>query len=579
MRKSLVVLTWAAVLAAVPVTTMADANSAKEYIKKAEELSTSGNASDLDDANKKLELAETELDGVDAAAKGQITASIAKVREKLTAANVKMWTPKYTRNLDRVMTDAESAIGNMATWGGVENSFKELQADPMAKTVLGEKLDAAAKKFTTFKKLHGKKAGAIYKTQAEELLKSLETSWAEAKKEITDKDTSPNSRESRIESTERDIARARKSLGSWVLEEEYLKTANDRLEKVSGEFTQIALADRVKAVAETLNRKINLYKDDWNGYEAEKTGPTWEQYKSETGEKMFAFLAPKTREFIERQSSLLEDLQDDKEYQSVRADKSIKAIVDDVRAKRDAAYTKMLGFVTPVVEGALKSPGKDAGSVDGLKGNVRRALGEKSPESIAFQAKLAKKSAMEVAATTGAEDAKVKLAQTLHAKAEAEWPKLYEGMKYTTEIDLTSPEKLKGKSIGFLADNLMGYRFKPGDFYYATTIGGVPVAAKIDPALMKQITATETAIGRSLGDNDDDGKWDIIAVVTDKKVKLLAKRQAEATGTVDGVKVKVTADYSEPVDAVVIEIIAAKCGPFAGAKDRGVLKIDGTVGK
>ena len=43
--------------------------------------------------------------------------------------------------------------------------------------------------------------------------------------------------------------------------------------------------------------------------------------------------------------------------------------------------------------------------------------------------------------------------------------------------------------------------------------------------------------------------------------------------------VKVKGEYAEPVDAVVIDIIAAKIGPFASAKDRTVLKEDGTLGK
>jgi hypothetical protein len=71
----------------------------------------------------------------------------------------------------------------------------------------------------------------------------------------------------------------------------------------------------------------------------------------------------------------------------------------------------------------------------------------------------------------------------------------------------------------------MGYRFKPGDFYFATTLGGITVAGRVDPALMKQITATETAIGQPLGDDDADGRWEVIAVVTDHKARLMAKRQ------------------------------------------------------
>lgn len=67
--------------------------------------------------------------------------------------------------------------------------------------------------------------------------------------------------------------------------------------------------------------------------------------------------------------------------------------------------------------------------------------------------------------------------------------------------------------------------------------------------------------------------------MTDQKTKLMAKRQAEATGKIEGLDVKLKGEYAEPVDAVVVQIIAAKCGPFAGAKDRGVVKEDGTVGK
>ncbi len=68
--------------------------------------------------------------------------------------------------------------------------------------------------------------------------------------------------------------------------------------------------------------------------------------------------------------------------------------------------------------------------------------------------------------------------------------------------------------------------------------------------------------------------------MTDRKARLMAKRQVEASGKIDNtIDVKVKGEYAEPVDAVVIDIIAAKIGPFAGAKDRGVLKEDGTLAK
>ena len=234
----------------------------------------------------------------------------------------------------------------------------------------------------------------------------------------------------------------------------------------------------------------------------------------------------------------------------------MKAIVDDAKAKRDAAYAKMVKFIGAVVDGALKSQAKENDAVDRLKDDVRVAIGEQSPEVVAFKTSLEQKLAGNTAAAIGAEDAKAKLVVMLHDKAEAAWPKLHEGISATTDYNMSKPDKYKGKNISFTADNLMGYRFKPGDFYFATTLGGIPVAGRMDPMLMKQITATETAIGRSLGDDDADGRWEVIAI-----------------------DVKVKGEYAEPVDAVVIDIIAAKIGPFAGAKDRTVLKEDGTLGK
>ncbi len=59
-----------------------------------------------------------------------------------------------------------------------------------------------------------------------------------------------------------------------------------------------------------------------------------------------------------------------------------------------------------------------------------------------------------------------------------------------------------------------------------------------------------------------------------------AADKVEASDKIDNtIDVKVKGEYAEPVDAVVIYIIAAKIGPFAGAKDRGVLKEDGTLAK
>ncbi|MEI6236243.1 MAG: hypothetical protein WCT04_24570 [Planctomycetota bacterium] len=582
MHLSMRVVLLAALVLIVPTVVYADVDGAKGYLKEAEEIAggNSVNSSDIEKANSKLELAEAELDGVAEAAKAPVLAAIKAVKEKINAKAHASDKPKYMRMLTRAMDEAEGSIGNLATWSTAERMFNDVNNNAEAKIVIGAELEVAAKKFATFKRLNAKKAGAKRAEEIKESLASIEKEWAERKPELLDPDGAPNSKANSIDRLTRSIESLRKRITEQLpADDENGKVISVQLDTIAAEFTKIALADRIKEVSETLKRKIDLYKDDWGGYEKETAGPTWAQYSQQQSEKMSKFLAPLSVEYVTRADEFLAGLNEEEDYKSVQADPSIKAIIASVKTKRDATYAKLLKFVTAVVEGAEKAGVKETDVLDNLESNVRLALGEKSPEGVAIRERLKKKSTDQAAAANGAEEAKVALAKMLHEKADAAWPKLYAGMTWETKADLSKPAAFKGKSIGFLSDNLMGYRFKPDTYYFATTIGGIPVAATFDPALKAQIAETEKAIGRSLGDNDDDGKWDIIAVVTDKKTKLMSKRQAESTGKVDGADVKITTDYAVEVDAVVIEIIAAKCGPFAGAKGRGVLKIDGTVGK
>ena len=573
MRRIFALAVASGLILVAPSMVRADGQAAQSYLREAQDLI---DQNDLPGAADKLDLAETELDDATPPEKATIQASIDAARQQITQATAAADKPKYQRKLKNAMDEAEQSIGNLVTWKSAADAVNDVLNDPAAKAALGSELDAAAKKFATFQRLNARKASVQIEAQVEVALKATEQEWAETKAKIA----AGSADDDMLQSTQENLAETRRQIASLEKEDARLKEFTDRLEKVASEFTKLALAGRVKDVTEALHRKIDTYQDDWKGYEKETAGPTWDQYRGQTSEKMSAFLAPRTREFVMRMDEFLKNLANDDDYQSVQGDAGVKAIVDDVKAKRDAAYAKLIKFVGAVVDGALKSPAKENDAVDRLKDDVRVAIGEQSPEAAALKTSLEQKLAGTATAAAGAEDAKAKLVVMLHDKADAAWPKLHEGISATTDYDMSKLDKFKGKNISFTADNLMGYRFKPGDFYFATTLGGIPVAGRMDPGLMKQITATENAIGRALGDDDADGRWEVIAVVTDRKAKLMAKRQVEATGKIDNsIDVKLKGDYAEPVDAVVIDIIAAKIGPFAGAKDRGVLKEDGTVGK
>lgn len=551
----------------------ADADGAKGYIKEAKALIDN---KDYDGATAKLELAETEIDDLEPTAKAPLADQIKQLRATMISAQAAADKPMYQRKLDRALKDAEDAIGNLVIWSGAERQLSELLADEKLKAALPAEAAAAEKKLVTFRKLNAKKAGPQIAAQVENVVKNVETEWAEHKPKFSDPDASPNSKEGAIEDTGRAIERARQEIAKLDAEDATAKSLAARVDKLAAEFSSVALADKAKEVAARLKDKIELYNNEHEGWEKEDKATTWDEFQKQSGGDIEKFFSPRTIAWVERSGDFLKSLEENEDYKLVSADAAIKKFVDDVKAKREKAYAALLKRVQTVADAALTAPVKeDTNALSRLKDDVRLALGEASADAKAYMEKLEKKIAGHEAATTGAEEAKKQLVVTLRAKAEAEWPKLYEGMKWETEIDLSK----NGQQIGFLADNLMGYRFKPGDFYFATTLGGEPVVGKIDPGIMAGIKATEAAIGRTLGDDDGDGKWDVIAVVTSKKIKLQAKKQVEATGTVDGANVKITGEYAEPVEATVIEIIAAKCGPFAGAKDRGVLKPDGTVGK
>ena len=216
---------------------------------------------------------------------------------------------------------------------------------------------------------------------------------------------------------------------------------------------------------------------------------------------------------------------------------------------------------------------KDTYDYERLERDIGRNLGEDNADATTLMSKVRAKLTAHEHGVAYAEQAGADQIEMLYAKAEEVWPGLYAGLSWAESIDLNEV----GQTIGFLADNLMGYRFSPGAYYYATTIGDVPVAAKIDAAMMSGIKAVESVLGRALGDDDRDGKWDVVARITDQKATLQARKKAESTGSIGKLDVSMTHEYSEPVEAVVIELLAAKCGPFAGSQANGVLQTNGVV--
>lgn len=549
---------------------MADDAAARSYIQQANELIANN---DFDRAVAKLELADVEMEDLSGDAKTAVAAAIQEAHAAIATARASEHRPKYLRMITNYMSEAESDIGNLVTWPGSERKLTELFADEVAKVAIPAELADAMPKFNTFKKLHNRKAIAELVQQVERNVESAETEWAETKPLFEDPDSSSYSRKRGAERTSEYISDARKRLVSLPQDNDAVKALVARLDAMSEEVTTIALAGEATEMVETLKRKFDLYENEFGGWQDESgSGPSWDEYRQNNTERNSSFGAPLTSAYRMRTEDVLANLESDSEYQAVSGAAVVKAVVDEARGNVRNASAALLQRIHHLFDDALNADVSNEYDYERLERDIGRALGEESADAKSLQAKVAAKMKAHAAATAdGPQPIDV---EALSTRANEVYPGMYAGLQWAEGIDLNEV----GQNIGFLADNLMGYRFSPdGNWYYATTIGGVPVAGKFDAAMKAGIAATEEAIGRSLGDDDNDGKWDIVATVTDKKTKLSARRSAESSGSIGGVDVAMSHEYNEYVDAVVIDILAAKCGPFAGARGRGVLNPDGTV--
>jgi hypothetical protein len=552
---------------------MSDASrAARAFVDEANVLIAN---QDFDRATAKLELADVELEDLAGDDRSAVAALIATAQGSIASARAAQHKPRYLRTIRNLMDDAESNIGNLVTWPGTERQLKELFADETAKLVIPDELAEAEPKFNTFRKLHSRKAAAEMVQQVEREVESAETQWQETKQNFEQNESAPSSDDYAIQRTNRYIEDARKRLAALPVDSDATRQLTVRLNTVAAEVMALTATAQISEMVDYLNRRLELYEYEFGGWEDEpEEGPTWAEYAQQSGQRMSAFFAPHTIAYRERVSDILESLEDNEDYQAVRDAGPVRTVVDDARTNLERANTSLLARVRKVVNDALVAPINDTNPFDRLESDIRLALGESSPHTVEMMAQVQQKLRAHESGVEEAHAASANQLDMLYARAEEVWPSLYAGLSWADEIDLDNV----GQQIGFLADNLMGYRFKPGHVYYATTIHGQPVAAKIDAGMMAGIAAIEAAIGRTLGDDDRDGKWDVVAVVTDKRTKLMAKRLAESSGNIGGIDVQISTDYAEPVDAVVIDFLAAKCGPFAGSKERGVLRPDGSVG-
>lgn len=405
-------------------------------------------------------------------------------------------------------------------------------------------------------------------------LQSVEADWADLIAAMKDPE-----REGVADSAARDAHTKLEMLNSLIADlppgDERVKALVDRRAKLQAEFEQVYASAGAARVAARLQRYWDGAKDDWQGWESESTGPTFHDFALKGGDSDERYFnLRKTIALRQQADQFLEQLEGDDAYKAAAETLAVKALVDDVRAKRRQAYDKIVKAATAVVAEAEQA------SLDNVKlmavqymdGNLLTALGEKSPDYqslIERRDAILKKHADAVAANEkAAKDAFNKLS----AEAEKGWPAL--ASKFTDAQDGFDPGSTKvGQTVRLKGiNNRMGWDYGSDTLPFASRWNGKPFAARFDPVVSEAFTAVRKQIG---GERISDNGWDVIAVVESGTARITERVRAEvrnAGGSSVG-----SLERWDPIEVPVIRIVAVHAGPVAVAVGAGAVNADGKV--
>lgn len=578
MKKFSTALAAFALIGVLTVGVRADVASATKYIDEATELVGKGSQF-FADATAKLELADASMDDVPDAAKPALKAKIDGLKAQIASAAGAEDKAKIQRQLDRLLQDTEEAVGNMATWPGNSDKLTELLNDPATTAALGEPaVTAAKKKFATFAKVHGGKALKETLRVATSEVDDLEKSWAEHKAKLAETDATPEGRTQQLDSAQREFDQIARYFKDLPADNADVKTQQARVDKVKSEMAAAAGNAGVAEVVCRIDSYLDLYKNEYDGMEAETTAPTWAIFKSSSNSD--ALGVTKTKAFYSRMSDFLVTLQKEDAYVAAKDQPAVKAKVADLQKKVDAAHDTIKKNAEAVVAGleAEKIDASNAGRASQLHDEIRNALGENTDEGKALMARIDKAQTDFKNAGAKAEGEKVAYYKNLTDQANKAWPDMASKFQTIDGFDPNKAAEFKGKYVKFVGNNLIGWSYKTGDFDYATKVNGIAVAGHYDPAIKAAIKEVEAKLGRQIGDDDSDGEWTVIARVDGGTGQLVKMERRTGDVTVDGTKVgTVEGTVDRPMDAPIVTVVAVKAGPVAAAAGQGAVKEDGSI--
>lgn len=476
-----------------------------------------------------------------------------------------------TRRVETALEDLQAQVHNRVTFAGQAADLEQMLTDYQPRLSMQQveryrnALQTARAEFQRYAQIEdvARLAAGV---------DVLEQRWDGLRRQLHDPDLSPNSREAAISDLRESIASLRQAQSA--LPAPSVADLSRRIDRVAASFEQLVGAADAAAELAALESAFARDTEDYAGWEQEQA-IDYARYRSERSALSNAFGLPKTLGLYQATGARLGETRDPPLPAAFR--ERLETLQAQTRARLLAAVQALVDAAAAA--DASEEPARAAMGL--LDESLRVTLAAESDREFGALA-LRTRDWLRAAADADTHSAEglARYYQRMTVSARAAWPDMERQYTTVRGFDPTHPQALEGQLIRIETDNLMGYRFKVGDFPFATTISGLPVAATYDPEVEAAIAEIESKLGRALGDSDDDGRWTVIAEVTGRIGRMQLRKQVEGDirDASSGEKLgSYRGEEAEAVDAPILRIIAAHIGPLAVAKGIGVARVDGAL--
>ena len=455
---------------------------------------------DWDDARTSLELANVELEDVPDAEKAALTRELEAVGKSLTDGENVRKRQELLGRLKSVMTYARERVKDKRAFDERKAEFDaHMKSEEAALLTEKEKADFT-KEMNTLAKVANAAGAAEAMRLAETQMKQAEERAPEVMSNLKENpEAYPAQRDA--EGLRDELAALREKLDA--LDDGAKKKALlARHAKVAEPLEKAIRSNEVETVYKRLKEYWDQGADDLKGWQDETDSPTFEEYASGRGDGMNVLKSDKSERLVDFATRWLDGLKDNEQYQAVKDDPKVKALVDGIRKDRDTALATLTKKVEKVLAGAEAAPKLNEEQTremqDFARDTISRLL-EGTPQQAGFEER-AKAVVARAEGMAQADEKATKEEEARMTKLAAEnWPQMVAALKAADGSAMDPAAAKEGELYRFgRQSNRAGAEFDhAGQFDVILPVNGVPIAAKYDPAISKAIGEAGDKFGYS----------------------------------------------------------------------------------